>query len=221
MKKFLCLLLILVVLASTTVIVSAVKVEKEQYTIELPDSFTEVGESKFIGDKNENLSVNIEEKQKLTVCVADMSQKEAERYASTIAELSQSAFEVAGRQGSMEVIGAEVKDHPDGRRVFVATYKTMSADSGKETVFYQRIYEFSCVNNQYTFVLTTESVKELDEFQSAFDSITITEAEDKGFKGDIGAYVIVAVLFGLFGWGIVRFIRTPAKRKAGKLKNKK
>ena len=219
MKKLFCLCLAVFMVASMTVVANAVKIEKEQYTIELPDSFTEVQESKFIGDKN--LSVNIEENTKLSVCVADMSQKEAERYAKTIAELSQSAFKVAGRQGSMEVLGATVKEHPDGRKVLVTTYKTTSADSGKETVRYQRIYEFSCVNNKYSFVLTAESEKELDDFEPAFASITINEAEDKGFKGDIGAYITVGIIFGLFIVGIIRFIRTPAKRKAGKIKNKK
>ncbi len=221
MKKLFCLCLAVFMVASMTVVANAVKIEKEQYTIELPDSFTEVQESKFIGDKNDNLSVSIEETPKLSVCVADMSQKEAERYAETIAELSQSAFEVAGRQGSMEVLGATVKEHPDGRKVLVTTYKTTSADSGKETVRYQRIYEFSCVNNKYSFVLTAESEKELDDFEPAFASITINEAEDKGFKGDIGAYITVGIIFGLFIVGIIRFIRTPAKRKAGKIKNKK
>ena len=46
-------------------------------------------------------------------------------------------------------------------------------------------------------------------------------AEDKGFKGDIGAYITVGIIFGLFIVGIIRFIRTPAKRKSGKIKNKK
>ncbi len=213
MKKFLCFCMVLFVIASMTVVASAVKIEKEQYTIDLPDSFTEVEESKFIGDKNENLSVSIEENTKGTICVADMSQKDAEKYAEKMAELSTSAFEVVDREGSMQVLGAEVKEHTDGRAVLVITYKTISKNNGTETVRYQRSYEFSCVNNKYSFVFTAETEQELDTFDSAVETVTIAEAEDTGFKGDIGAYIIVAVIFGLLGWGIVRFIRTPAKRK--------
>ena len=76
MKKLFCLCMAVFMVTAMTVVANAVKIEKEQYTIDLPDNFTEVEESKFIGDKNENLSVNIEENTKLSVCVADMSQKQ-------------------------------------------------------------------------------------------------------------------------------------------------
>ena len=221
MKKLLCLCIVVISLVSMVVTVNADKVEKEQYTIELPDGFTETSESKFVGSNKENLLVSIEENTSETICVADMSQKDVEKYVNNMTELSGSAFELVDRQGSMEVLKAGVEKHKNGREVLVATYKTTAVNGDKTTVLYQRIYDFSCINNKYSFIFTAHSENELDEFQSAFDSITIAEAEDKGFKGDIGAYIIVAVIFGLFGWGVIRFIRTPAKRKAGKIKNKK
>ncbi len=221
MKKFFCLCMMVVILASMTVTVNADKIEKEQYTIELPDKFTETEESKFIGTNKENLLVNIEENTKDTICVADMSQKDVEKYVNTMTELSGSAFKLVDRQGSMEVLNAGVQKHRNGREVLVATYKTTSKNGDKTTVLYQRVYDFSCVNNKYSFIFTAQTEKELDEFQAAFDSITIVEAEDKGFVGDIGAYITVAVIFGLFVLGIIRFIRTPDKRKSGKIKNKK
>ncbi len=213
MKKLLCLLLTLVVLALSMVMVSAAKIEKEQYTIELPDDFVETEESKFVGTNKENLLVKIEGNTEDTICVANMSQKDVEDYVNNMAELSKSAFQLVDRQGSMEVLGAGVEKHSNGREVLVATYKTTAVSENKTTVLYQRVYDFSCVNNKYSFVFTAHTEKELDEFQSAFDSITITEAEDKGFKGDIGAYITVAVIFGLLILGIVRFIRKPVKRK--------
>ncbi len=221
MKRFLCLLLALFMVASMIVVAGAGKVEKEQYTIELPDGFVETDESRFVGTNKENLLVKIEENTDDTICVADMSQRDVEDYVNNVAELSKSAFELVDRQGSMEVLSAGVEKHVNGREVLVATYKTTAVSEAKTTVLYQRVYDFSCVNNKYSFVFTAQTEKELDDFKPAFDSIAINEAENKGFKGDIGAYITVGIVFGLFILGIIRFIRTPAKRKAGKIKNKK
>lgn len=221
MKKFFCLILTLLTVASMTVCANAVKVEKEQYTIELPDTFTEIEESKFIGEDSCTFSVTIEENTEDTICIADMSQRDVEKYVNDLAEVSGKAFGALGREGAMEVLSADVREHNNGKEVLAVTYKTTAKDDEKTTVLYQRTYEFSCVKNKYLFVYTAHTEKELDDFQSAFDSIIINEAENKGFKGDIGAYITVAVIFGLFGWGIIRFIRTPAKRKAGKIKSKK
>ena len=221
MKKFLCICMALCMIASMVVSVNAVVVEKEQYSVDLPGNFAEVEESRFIGDNSKTFVVNIDENTADTICVADMSERDIEKYTEDLTGAAKTAFGSIGREGSAEVLNAEVKNHPNGRRVLAVTFKTSAEGEGDTTVLYQRIYEFSCVNNHYVFVYTAHNEKELDEFNPSFDSITINEAEDKGFKGDVGAYIIVAVLFGLFAWGIVRFIRTPAKRKAGKLNNKK
>lgn len=200
---------------------NAVVVEKEQYTIDLPGHFAEIEESKFVGDDSKSFSVNVEENTKDTACVADMSKRDVEKYTQELVDATKTAFASIGREGSAEVLGAEVKTHPNGRSVLALTLKTSAEGDGEATVLYQRMYEFSCVKNKYVFVYTAHSEQELDDFQDSFDSITINEAEDKGFSSDIGAYVTVAIIFGLFLLGIVRFIRTPAKRKAGKIKSKK
>lgn len=221
MKKFLCVCMAVFVSTSMLVGASAVVIEKEQYTIDLPNHFDEIEESKFIGDNNQTLAVNIDENTSETICVADMSQRDVEKYMSELTETTKAAFASLGREGTAEVLDAEVITHPNGREVLSVTMKTTAKNADSTTVLYQRIYEFSCVKNQYVFVCTADTEQELDDLQASFDSITINEAEDKGFVGDIGAYITVAVIFGLFGLGIIRFIRTPAKRKAGKLRNKK
>ena len=221
MKKFLCICMSLCVAAVMVVSANAVVVEKEQYSIDLPGSFAEIEESRFIGDDSKTFVVNIDENTKDTICVADMSERDVEKYTADLTEAAKTAFGAMGREGFAEVLNAEVKKHPNGRSVLAVTFKTSAESDGEVTVLYQRIYEFSCVNNKYVFVYTAHNEQELDDLQNSFDSIIINEAEDKGFVADIGAYIIVAVIFGLFVLGIVRFIRTPAKRKAGKIKNKK
>ena len=221
MKKLFCLCMVAFIIASMTVMANAVVVEKEQYTIDLPEHFTEIEESKFIGEDSKTFAVNIEKNTDDTICVADMSESAVKKYTDELQEATKTAFGAIGREGSVEILDAGVKEHQNGRKALAVTMKTSAQNGEEATVLYQRVYEFSCVNNKYVFVYTAHNEQELESFQPSFDSITINEAEDKGFMGDIGAYIIVAVIFGLFGWGVIRFIRTPAKRKAGKIKNKK
>ena len=221
MRKFLCVCVAALVSASMLVGASAVVVEKEQYTIDLPGHFAEIEESKFIGDNNQTFAVNIDENTSDTICVADMSQRDVEKYMEELTDATETAFASLGREGTAEVLRAEVITHSNGRKALAVTMKTSAKNGDSTTVLYQRIYEFSCVKNHYVLVFTADTEQELDDFQGSFDSIIINEAEDKGFVGDIGAYITVAVIFGLFALGIVRFIRTPAKRKAGKIRNNK
>ena len=110
MKKFLCVCMAVFVSTSMLVCASAVVIEKEQYTIDLPDHFDEIEESKFIGDNNQTLAVNIDENTSETICVADMSQRDVEKYMSELTETTKAAFASLGREGTAEVLDADAFD---------------------------------------------------------------------------------------------------------------
>ncbi len=217
MKRLICLLLTLFMLVCTGVMAFGATVEKEKYTIELPENMYELDESRFTGDKNDDFSVIIEENTDETICVADMSADDAREYAEKIVNETLNGFKLIDKEGEMEVLCADVKKHPNGKKMLVTEYKATAFSNGVEKVQYQKICEFSGVDNKYSFVYIAEQESDLKDFDRYIDTITIGEAENKGLLGDLGSFAAAIGLFGIIILGIIRFLRTPAKRKAGKL----
>lgn len=231
MKKVLCLVLVVTILAQFGVLSSAsyvYDVEGKDFTVELPDDFDEVEDMKFIGDDGSNFSVSVREytEDDEDYCIDKMTDEEIKKRGQTFADLSSLAFASVNREGHFEVISAEKVQHKNGYVAFVMSLKTSAKNKDGETVRYQKVYEFTCKEHIYTFVYTSCEDGSLDAMDESFNSIVIREDEKIGtfgtFVKKIGPVFLkkglpVIVLVGIILLGIIRFIRTPEKRKKGKL----
>lgn len=223
MRKVLCLALALLMLMQFAVVSSASYVYENQgknFTIELPDDFDEVEEMKFIGDDDSNIGVTIEEYTDDTkdYCIDSMTDEQVEERAQLIEEISQLAFASVQREGSMEVKSAEKIKHKNGFTAFVMTLRSTAKTEEGETVVYQKIYEFTAEDHIYRFTYTSREGGDPDDMDKSFDSIVINEAERLGFvNAFIRKGIPALIVFGVVVIGIVRFVRTPEKRKKGKI----
>ncbi len=185
------------------------------YTIEMPEEFSCVKEDCFVstGEEDKTFSVamtpNVEEK----FCIADMNDKEVQEYAQTVATQGTKAYKSLGVVGSMDVVSAEKIKHPNGKTALVIVFKTVVKSDGKTKEKYQKICEFSGVDNKFTFTYTSKKnqIKDMDE---SFLSIVVNETQieskaDKLTSAVLFGGVILVVLL-----GILRFIkRTPYRNK--------
>ena len=64
---------------------------------------------------------------------------------------------------------------------------------------------------------TTSEDKNSDGFNKVFESINIVEDETPSKLDNLPGYAVMGVIALLIVIGIVRFIRTPEKRKQGKI----
>lgn len=223
MKRLLCLAVSLLMILLFAVIAQGSYVyenEGKNFTITLPDDFDEVEEMKFIGDDGSNFGVTIKEytEEDKDYCIMDMTEEELKERADVIADVSRLAFATVQREGSIEVVSVEKIEHKNGLNAVVMEFKTTAKTETGETVRYQKIYEFTCAKNIYSFTYTSNEGGGPDDMDEAFDSITVNEAENEGIKGTVKVAVGLLIVVGLIVIGIVRFMRTPEKRRQGKLK---
>lgn len=216
MKKLLCLLMTAIMmchLAITCFAVYVYEAENNSFTIELPDDFDEVEAMKFIGDDGSNMGVSVvaytEEDD--GYCIADMTEAELRERAQIIADVSEAAFASVNREGSMEIISVEKSEHKNGYNAVVMEFKTTAKGSEGDSVRYQKVCEFTCQSNIYTFTYTSREGGGIDDMDASFDSIVINEAENKGLKGEIIQAIQNSLgfilIFGLLIFGIIRFMR--------------
>ena len=223
MKKVLCLALVLMMLAQFVVFSSATYVyenKDKNFTIQLPDDFDEVEEMKFIGDDDSNLGVTISEytEDDKDYCIEDMSLDELKQRAQILAATSALGFASVQMEGFMEVVSVEKIKHQNGLNAVVMSLKTTVKTEDGESVRYQKVYEFTCKDHIYSFTYTSATGGTLDDLDESFDSITINEGEKRGLLGNfIHKGIPALVFFVIIVLGIVRFVRTPEKRKKGKL----
>ncbi len=208
MKRILTALLCLTV--AFVLCVNAYAVERKyenMYSIDLPEEYYEIEEHKFIGDDDSTFSVTIDENTDGEYSVENLSRKELEENAKTLAESAKEAFESINEDGGMELVSVEKIKHPNGKTAAVTVYKTYMTDGKKNVSHLQKIYEFAGVNNKYTFIYTAEKDEDIDSLDDAFNSINIFEAEAESTFDKIVNTAALAGLVCLFLLGIFRFIR--------------
>ena len=219
MKKLFVVFLSVLLCLQVGLCVCAVDYEMDLYTVQLPDDYDWVKEDSFISDNGSNFSVSYSDNTKEKACIADMSKKDIEEYASEIETMSAAAMSVVGKDGKIEVISSEKVEHPNGKTALVTVFKTSAKSDDGDTVKYQKRYEFTCVEKSYKFTYTAAKKEYIDDLDDAFDTIVINEAEIESRQdkmGSIGLFCVLAILILL---GIIRFIApTPSKKQKKKTK---
>ncbi|MBO5461783.1 MAG: hypothetical protein J6A49_00575 [Clostridia bacterium] len=214
MKKTVIIMLTLVFIFQSIPFVSAYTFnENPFYSIDMPEEFEAVGEDKFIADNDSNLSVSIVDNTEEKFCVADLNDSELKEYAETIASEGEEAFKSLDMDAEMTVVSYEKIKHPSGKTAVIIVFKTVATQNNKQRIRFQKLYEFTGVNNKFTFTYTATEKSQINDLDAAFDSIVINEEQIQG----VGDKMTTAALFGgvvlLLLIGIIRFIRTPLKRK--------
>lgn len=225
MKKAVSLIFTFVMLFSFAVSVNAEEFNgADLFTIDLPEEFqqNEASSSDFSFENaaGDTLSVTYNDNtQKENIfSPADMSKKEIEEYTSTLSEESKIVMKEYADDFELKFLSGEKLKHKNGKTALVCQAKTTITKNEKTVVYYQTMYEFGGVAYKYTFTYTTTDEKKKDDFNNAFETINVFEAETQSNLDKLSTYAIAGVLVLLFVAGIVRFIRTPEKRAQGKLK---
>ena len=117
-----------------------------------------------------------------------------------------------------EFIACEKVKTNDGTTALMSIIKTTLKKGNRAETYYQKVYEFGGVNNKYTFAFSTTDEKRLNDLDDSLNSIVLNEASFRSTGENIAIYLFIALIVLLCVAGIVRFIRTPEKRRQGKLK---
>lgn len=192
------------------------------FTVDLPEDFQQTGESDgeylFENEEGDTFSVSYEENDGEDVfCPENMSKKDIEKYTNDISAGAKEVMESYADGFDMEFTRQEKVKHQSGKNALVCQMKTTASKDGKTEVFYQTMYEFGGAKYKYTFTYTTSEDKNSDEFNKVFESINIVEDETPSKLDNLPGYAVMGVIALLVVIGIVRFIRTPEKRKQGKI----
>ncbi len=208
MKKIISVLSIILCLACLSVNCFAYKFTMENsYSLELPDDYTQVGESQFISDDDSNLNISVSQKEDKDYCIEDMSNEQLLTAAQEEAKTATAAFAALGKKGGMEVVSCEKTEHPTGKVACVTVYKTFMEKDGKQVSHLQKTYLFSCENNDYTFVYTPEHDKDIDALDNTFNSIIIEEPDAESTRDKLVGAIPPAIIVLLILFGIFKFIR--------------
>ena len=188
MKKSFSLILSVVLIFQFIIGVGAYTFnENPLYTVEIPDGFGRVAENKFVSDDKGTFTVFITDNAEEKFCVADLDDSEIKEYAEGIAKSGEEGFKSLGMDGSVTVVSAE-------------------------EIRYEKMYEFTCIDNKFSFTYTPEKEEQVNDFDDCFNSIIINEAQIQS----VGDKVTTGALYGgiilLLVLGIIRFIK-PAKKK--------
>lgn len=225
MKKIIFIALSLLLFASLTVSVSAEEFNGEDlFTIDVPEGFEQKGamasDFYFEKENGDNFTVTYSDNAEAEelFCPKDFSKKELESYGEDICRQAEEAMAEYAKSFDMSVISAEKKEHPDSTVMSVITFKTEVTKDEKNNVYYQKLCEFGGINYKYSFSFTTTEEERINDFDGAFETIDIFEAYVRSGGENAAVYILAAVMALLIVGGIVRFIRTPEKRKQGKIK---
>lgn len=213
MKKSFSLILSVVLIFQFIIGVGAYTFnENPLYTVEIPDGFGRVAENKFVSDDKGTFSVFITDNAEEKFCVADLDDSEMKEYAEGIAKSGEEGFKSLGMDGSVTVVSAEKLKHTNGKTALVMVFKATAKVDGKEEIRYEKMYEFTCIDNKFSFTYTPEKEEQVNDFDDCFNSIIINEAQIQS----VGDKVTTGALYGgiilLLVLGIIRFIK-PAKKK--------
>ncbi len=177
------------------------------YSIELPEDFSQVGEGQFIADDNSSFGITVKEKEDKNYCIENLSNKKLLENAKKEAEAGSAAFAALGKQGGIEVISCQKVKHPNGKTASFAIYKTFMEKDGKTVSHLQKLYLFSCKENDYTFVYTPHNDENIDAIDNVFNSIVIEEPDAKSTVDKLWEMIPLSVIILLILFGIFKFIR--------------
>lgn len=217
MKKISVLLLTVLAIAQLTLFANAYTFNgSDLYTIDIPDSFTQVSSAQFSAKDGSTLDINISSNTE-EYCIENMSNKKIRENAEKEANAAKEAFKMSDKKGEMEVVSAEKIKHPSGKTAYVTVFRTTIEEDGKPLSHLQKSYTFAGKEKIYSFIYTPANEDDINSLQETFDSIDISESEIKSTLDKVKDAGILAGFFLLILLGIIRFLRTPGKRKAGKL----
>ena len=200
MKKFVLVFLSLLIILQCIVISGAVVYDGDsRYTIDIPENFQRVGENKFLSDDNSNLYVSFADNTQEQFCVADMSDKDIKEYSDKIVTESKALLLSFGIDADISVVSAEKVKDDNGTYFFIMVLETSYVKDGKTQTDYQKIYEFSGVENKISFTYTTDKKEQMNDMNGAFDSLVIKEKQvesklDKIKTAGFYAGVVVVIL---------------------------
>ncbi|MGN1316833.1 MAG: hypothetical protein ACI4VW_07190 [Acutalibacteraceae bacterium] len=223
MKKTASIFLSLIVLIAFAVSTNAALFNGDDlFTVDLPEDFEATGESDggytFENEDGDTFSVSYAENDSEDIfCPENMSKKDIEKYTSDISAGAKEVMENYADGFDMEFTRQEKVKHQSGKTALVCEMETTVTRDGKTEVFYQTMYEFGGEDYKYTFTYTTAEEKNNDEFNKVFESINIVEDETPSKLDNLPGYALMVAVALLIVIGIVRFIRTPEKRKQGKI----
>lgn len=224
MKKGLSLVLTCVILMLLVITASAEEFNgADLFTVNIPEGYTQTGANasdfSFVNDDGSNFSVAYTDNTQAEeiFCPANMSKKQIKEYADTLCNEAEKAMTDYADKFEMEVISSEKKEHKDGTIALVTQFKTTVKIEETEKVYFQKVYEFGGINYKYTFTYTTQDESKKDDFQEVFDSVDVFEAYVRSRKESVAVYAIAAGMAVVIVLGIIRFIKTPEKRRNGNL----
>ncbi len=221
MKKFCYLITIFIVLTMLCIPACAYNFNGDSlFTIEIPESFvqTEYSDTSFSFENSDGDRFDISFKENDEgFCVKGMSEKDLKAYKENFAKDVETVMDAYELEIESNFISCEKVKTDDGAAALVSVIKTTIKKGERSETYYQKIYEFGGVNNKYTFSLSTTDEKRLDSFNDGFSSIVLNEATLRSTGENIAVYAFVSLIILLIVAGIVRFIRTPEKRRQGKL----
>lgn len=192
------------------------------FTVDLPEEFAATSETDggftFENGDGDTFSVSYEENAGEDIfCPENMSKKDIEKYTGDISAGAKEVMENYADGFDMEFTRQEKVKHQSGKTALVCQMKTTVSRNGKSEVYYQTMYEFGGADYKYTFTYTAAEEKNNDEFNKVFESINIVEDETPSKLDNLPGYAVMGVVALLVVIGIVRFIRTPEKRRQGKI----
>lgn len=223
MKKTASIILSLIIFIAFAVSTNAALFNgADLFTVDLPEEFVATSETDggftFENGDGDTFSVSYEENAGEDIfCPENMSKKDIEKYTNDISAGAKEVMESYADGFDMEFTRQEKVKHQSGKTALVCQMKTTASRDGKSEVYYQTMYEFGGADYKYTFTYTTTEEKNNGEFNKVFESINIVEDETPSKLDDLSTYAVAGVIGLLIVMGIVRFIRTPEKRKQGKI----
>lgn len=223
MKKTASIILSLIIFIAFAVSTNAALFNgADLFTVDLPEDFQQTGESDgeylFENEEGDTFSVSYEENDGEDVfCPENMSKKDIEKYTNDISAGAKEVMESYADGFDIEFTRQEKVKHQSGKTALVCQIKTTASKDGKSEVYHQTMYEFGGAKYKYTFTYTTSDDKNSDEFNKVFESINVVEDETPSKLDNLPGYALMGVVALLVVIGIVRFIRTPEKRKQGKI----
>lgn len=222
MKKICYLITSLVVLSLTCIPVFAYIFDGDSlFTIDIPENFTQTdySDSSYVFQNSEGDTFNVsfsanEDK----FCATGMNEKDIKAHKADYAKDVETAMESFDLEIKSEFISCQKVKTDDGATALVSVIKTTIKKDEIAETYYQKVYELGGVNNRYTFSFATTDEVRVDSFDESFSSIVLNEATLRSTGENIAVFAFGALIIILIIAGIVRFIRTPEKRRQGKLK---
>lgn len=191
------------------------------FNIDVPEGFveTEYSDSSYLFENNKGDTLNISFSENTEeFCVKNMREKDFNEYKEAFAEDVETVIDAYEIEIKSEFIACEKVKTNDGTTALMSIIKTTLKKGNRAETYYQKVYEFGGVNNKYTFAFSTTDEKRLNDLDDCLNSIVLNEASFRSTGENIAIYLFIALIVLLCVAGIVRFIRTPEKRRQGKLK---